>query len=129
MFTTPEAIMETTPYTEVTLNQVKQAQLVIELVIGRTESEIDGARDKTILARVTTAQTIYMRDNPDITFEQIKVGSLSRGDGATSFVDDYSPFVAPLAVLGIANLSWRKSRGIKVGRMNQRRAPVDWRRD
>jgi hypothetical protein len=117
MYTTPDEVMASTPYTDVTIAQVKQAQFVVEVYTGRMESEVDGARDKGMLARATAAQVVYMRDNPDITFEQIAATSISRGDGMTVFSDaNVSPFVAPLAVMACKHLSWKKSRSITIGK-------------
>lgn len=118
MFTTPQEVMTVTPYTEVTTAQVLAAQFVIEIFVGRVENEINAARDKEILARAVIAQTVYMRDNPDVTFEQIAATSISRGDGQTVFGSDgAAPFIAPLAVLAVRNLSWKQSRSVKIGRM------------
>lgn len=117
MFVTPDEVMAVTPYTEVTVPQILMAQLVIEIYTGRMESEVEGTRDKEILARATTAQVVYMRDNPEVTFEQVAATSISRGDGQTVFADaSVQPFIAPLAVLACKHLSWKKSRSIKVGK-------------
>lgn len=121
MFITPEEVMEVTPYTDVTLSDVRQAQYVVELYVGRTESEVDSPRDKAMLARATAAQAIYMKDNPDITFNQMKATTISQGGRMTTFVGDDSPFIAPLAVLACKKLSWKKSRSVRVGSMFQRR--------
>lgn len=117
MFTTPDEIMAVTPYTDVTVLQVAQAQFVIEIYSGRMESEVDGGRDKELLARAVAAQTIYMRDNPEVTFQQIAANTISRGDGMTVFgADGISPFIAPLAVMACKHLSWKKSRSFKIGK-------------
>lgn len=120
MFTTAEEVMEKTPYTDVTVDQVRHAQLIVESFVGRSENEIEDSRDKGILARATIFQTIYMRDQPDISFNQIKFGSVSRGDTAESFRDDYSPFVAPMAAMVCRNLSWLNTRSIQMGKTFQR---------
>jgi hypothetical protein len=118
MFTTPDEVMAVTPYTDVTTAQVMQAQFVIEVHVGRVESEITDSRDKEMLARAVIAQCVYMRDNPDVTFEQIAAQSISRGDGQTVFKagDDAAPFIAPLALMACKHLSWKKSRSIAVGK-------------
>jgi hypothetical protein len=114
MYVMPEEVMNVTGYTDVTTTQVLQAQFVIEIYTGRTESEVDVARDKELLARATAAQCVYMRDNTTITFEQISAASMSRGDGQTTFKED-APFIAPLAIMACKYLSWRNSRSIKIG--------------
>lgn len=117
MLTTADEVMAVTPYTDVTTPQVLQAQFVIEVYTGRTEGEITDTRDKEMLARAVIAQTVYMRDNPDVTFEQIAAATISRGDGMTVFTNaGISPFVAPLAVLACTHVSWKKSRSIKIGK-------------
>lgn len=130
MFTTPQEVMAATPYEGVTINQVKQAQFVIEMYVGRTESEVDGARDRAILARAVAAQTVYMMDNPDITFNQIKATTISQGGRMTVFGNgDDTPFIAPLAVIACKKLSWRQSRSVRVGAMRQQPTRVEWVRD
>jgi hypothetical protein len=114
MYVMPEDVMASTGYADVTTQQVLQAQLVIEIYTGRSESEVDNARDKEILARATAAQCVYMRDNISVAFEQVAADSMSRGDGQTTFRDD-APFIAPLAVMACKHLSWKNSRSIKIG--------------
>jgi hypothetical protein len=114
MYVMPVDVMNVTGYADVTTAQVLQAQFVIEIYTGRTEAEVDGSRDKDLLARATTAQCVYMRENPQVTFEQVAAASMSRGDGQTTFKDD-SPFIAPLAIMACKHLSWKNSRSIKIG--------------
>ena len=122
--------MEVTPYEDVTVEQVKMAQYVIEIYTGRSESEVDGARDKGILARATIAQTVYMRENPETTYEQIAATTQQSGGEMTVFKDaEVSPFIAPLAILACKHLSWKNSRSIRIGRIWQRVAGKDWSRD
>lgn len=130
MFTTPQEVMAATPYTGITIEQVRQAQFVIEMYVGRTETEVDSARDKSILARAVAAQTVYMRDNPDITFNQIKATTISQGGRMTVFGNgDESPFIAPLAVLACKKLSWKQSRSVRTGRWRQQPVRTEWVRD
>lgn len=133
MYATAEEVMAVTPYKDVTLEQVRQAQFVIEIYTGRTEAQVTAAKDRSILHRATIAQTVYMRDNPDVTFNQVKVGVINSGDSSTAFRDDYSPFVAPLAAMACNFLSWWNSRSIKVGKMHQNRGGLspreEWVRD
>lgn len=116
MFITPTEVMAYTPYEDVTMEQVRQAQFIIELYVGRTEPEVDTPRDKALLARATAAQTVYMRDNPDIVFNQIKAQTVSQGGQMTVFdAKQDAPFIAPLAEIACRGLSWKNSRSIKVG--------------
>lgn len=131
MFTTPEEVMTYTPYEDVTIKEVMQAQFVIEIWINRVEGEIEQPRDKELLGRAVIAQTVYMRENPSITFEQVAASSISRGDAFTTFkAGDFSaPFIAPLAVMACRSLSWNQSRSVHFGRIWQKRNKLDWRRD
>jgi hypothetical protein len=129
MYTTPTEVMAVTPYGDVTMAEVLQAQFVIEIYTGRLEGEVDGARDKGLLARAVIAQTVYMRENPTITFEQISAGTIQTGGDMTVFRDVDSPFVAPLAVMACKHLSWKNSRSVRTGRIWQRVTRLDWSRD
>lgn len=121
MFITAEEVMRVTPYENVTNAHVQQAQFIIEAFTGRTESQIDSPKDKAMMARAVAFQAIYMMDNPDVTFNQVKATMISSGGQMTTFSDDYSPFIAPLAAKTCNHLSWKQSRSVKVGALNQRR--------
>lgn len=129
MFTTPEEVMAKTPFTGVTTAEVAQAQLICEIYAGKTEGQVSAAKDKALMARAVIAQTVYMRENSDVSFTQIKVSAQTNGDGGHSYRDDYSPFVAPLAVMAMNHCTWFNSRSVKIGRMFQGRSPVRWDRD
>lgn len=130
MFISPEEVMAQTPYTGITMEHVKQAQFVVEIYVGRIEAEVDGARDKSILARATAAQAVYMMDNPDITFNQIKATTISQGGRMTVFGNgDDTPFIAPLAVIACKKLSWKQSRSVRTGRWRQAPTRTEWVRD
>lgn len=117
MYTTPDEVTAATGYDEVTMDEVRQAQFVIEIFSGRMEGEVTGGRDKALLARAVMAQTVYMRDNPEVTFEQIAATSVSRGDGMTVFsTPGITPFIAPLAVMALNHVSWKKSQSVKIGK-------------
>lgn len=121
MYITPEEVMRVTPYEDVTIAQVQMAQFIMEAFTGRLESEVDSPRDKALLARAVAFQTVYMRENPDISFNQMKVGSQNRGDSSLTFRDEYSPFVAPMAAMACNHLTWWNSRSIRVGQTFQHR--------
>lgn len=132
MFTTNQDVMDATGYADVTPAQVKQAQFVIETYIGRDESMVDGARDKSILSRAVIAQTVYMRNNPEISFEQIAASTIQAGGELTTFKagDWTAPFIAPLAVMACRGLSWAGSKSVSVGKAIQNNGPrYDWSRD
>lgn len=129
MYITADEVMEVTPYEDVTNTEVRMAQFVVEIYSGRVEGEVDGARDKALLARAVAAQTVYMRENPTITFEQIKASSIQSGGEMTTFNDEAAPFIAPLAIMACKHLSWKNSRSVHVGRIWQKLTKTDWSRD
>lgn len=131
MFTTAEEVMNAVPYEGVTEDMVRHAQFIIETFVGRSESEIDNPRDQAKMRRAVIAQTVYMKDNPDISFNQISVSSISRGDGLTVFRagDFASPFIAPVALMALGGLSWMRSRSVPFGRIHQRAPYRTWRED
>jgi hypothetical protein len=120
MYVTAQEVMDVTPYTDVTTAEVQQAQFVIEVYTGKLEGEVDGARDKGLLARATVAQCVYMRENPKLTFEQIGAQTIQAGGDMTVFKNDEAPFVAPLAVMACKHLSWKKSRSVHTGKTWQK---------
>lgn len=129
MYTTADEVMAVTPYTDVTNAEVAMAQFVIEVFTGRLEGEVDGARDKGLLARATIAQTVYMRENPAQTYEQIAVSTVQTNGELSVFKDGNSPFIAPLAVMACKRLSWNQSRSVRFGRIFARPKRTDWSRD
>lgn len=130
MFIMPQEVMDLTPYTDVTIEEVKQAQFVIEIFVGRTESEVDGARDKSILARAVAAQTVYMRENKEVVFEQAEVTMINQGGQLVMFdKNSNAPFIAPLAIRACKKLSWFGSRSVSVSRWHQPYGRVEWVRD
>lgn len=112
--------MDVTPYTDVTNAQVRQAQFIIELYTGRLEGEVDGARDKGLLARAVIAQCVYMRENPSLTFEQIGAATIQAGGDMTVFNNPDAPFIAPLAVMACKHLSWKITRSVHTGKTWQK---------
>lgn len=131
MLATKEKVMAVTPYDDITNQQVQMAQFIIELFVGRSESEVDSARDRARMSEAVIAQTVYMRNNPQISFEQVAASSIGSGDSAIAFKggDFTSPWIAPLAVIATDHLSWRKARSVHTGRLNQRSRQIPWDRD
>src|SRR3954470_19503914 len=127
MFITAEEVMASTPYTDITNDQVRQANFIIEAYVGRTESEVDNARDLALLARATAFQAVYMRQNPEIVYEQAKVQMLNAGGNMTTFdTKGDAPFIAPLAEKVCKKLSWRGTRSVRTGTWHQRQTRVEW---
>src|SRR6478609_6434711 len=106
MFTSVEQTLAITGYT-VTLDQVNQAQAVLEVFLGKVEAEIDSAYDLAILGRATAFQAAYMRDNAHRIYEQVAVRSIAQTDGGVTMNTDMAaPFIAPLAFFAMMSLSW-----------------------
>lgn len=132
MFATPEYVVSITDAEAnlVTIQRVFMAQEIIEAVVGRTEAEIDNANDLALLAKATAYQTVYMLKNYDTVFQQMGLRSTSQGDSSLIFdVDLLAPYLAPLAVIALRNLSFRASRSVKTGRMGPKAMPTPWERD
>lgn len=115
MFTTPEYVKVITGY-DVTPEQVKISQGLIETLVGRVEELVYDANDRAILGNAVAYQAVYMSTNSKVIFEQAAIIAGSSGDAATSFdVRMKSPYFAPLAVIACRGLSWLRSRSVKVG--------------
>lgn len=115
MFTSVEQTLAITGYT-VTLDQVNQAQAVLEVFLGKVEAEIDSAYDLAILGRATAFQAAYMRDNAERIYEQVAVRSIAQTDGGVTMNTEMAaPFIAPMAFFAMKNLSWKRSRSVHTG--------------
>jgi hypothetical protein len=75
-------------------------------------------------------QTAYMLENEDIVFKQAALTSQGQTDALINFNRDmFSPFIAPLAVMAAAGLSFNKSRSYKTGSIFQKSKYRDWKKD
>lgn len=130
MYCTTRDVERITGYT-VTNEQIIKAQAIVETFTGRGESDVDAVRDIGILRRATAFQAAYMKDNTDMIYEQISAAVIGQNDSITTFKsgDEVSPWLAPLAVLALKHLSWKKSRSVHTGAMGGRYALVPWERD
>lgn len=103
------------------------AQHVIEAFVGKNETEVQDADDIALLAKAVAFQAVYMLNNYDRVYEQVALVQMGQQDGQMTFDKDMAaPFIAPLAVLTLRNLSWRRSRSVKTGAMFGSRRPVRW---
>ena len=127
MFCSAADVKRLTGYT-VTPEIVIQAQTILEVYVGRTEDEIEGAHDLSLMGRAAAFQAAYMSDSTDMIYEQIAAAQIGQNDSVTTFRagDDSSPWVAPLARMACKNLSWKKSRSIHTGRIFQKIRNVRW---
>lgn len=129
MFTTVEHVKEITGY-DVTTQGIIMAQVIIESIIGKVEAEVNDANDLAILGRATAFQAAYMTKNYDSVYEQVAVTVLGQTDGTVALDTTLlSPYMAPLALFSIRNLSWNRSRSVKTGRLFGRGKFVEWVRD
>lgn len=131
MFVTAERVHQLTRF-EVDLADIHIAQGVIETYIGRNEATVTDADDLAALERATAYQAAYMKNDDNNVFEQASVLSLTQDNASVDYrANDWtSPFVAPLAVMALRHLSWKKSRSIHTGGTElKRRRFLDWKRD
>jgi hypothetical protein len=108
---------------------VQRAQYAIEAYVGKFEAEVTNTKDIEVLKRAVAYQAAYMLNNEDIVFEQMAVSTTGQNDAYTSFKqgDSISPFIAPMAVMICAKLSFMRSRSIKTGKVSQLTDSSDWR--
>ena len=112
---------------EVDRADIIRAQAIIEAFIGRNESEVQDADDLNILAKAVAFQTVYMKDHYDRVYEQIAVTQFGQMDSQMSLNREmFAPFIAPLAVIALRNVSWRKSRSVSTGPMFRRTYIQRW---
>jgi hypothetical protein len=106
--------------TELDAESIYVAQGIIEVHVGRTEADVDNARDLAMLARAVAYQAAYMRDQRKMIFEQVDLKTMTVGNTGYNFRNNNSdaPFIAPLAVKACNKLSWRKARSVKTGRLS-----------
>lgn len=95
-----------------------RAQHIVEAFIGRNESEITGADDVALMAKAVAFQAVYMKTNYETVYEQAGLVQFGQMDSQMTLDTNMAaPYMAPLAVLTLRNLSWRRSRSVKTGRM------------
>lgn len=103
---------------EVDNADIIRAQHIVESYIGRNESEITGADDVALMARAVAFQAVYIKANYETVYEQAALVQFGQMDSQMTLDTNMAaPFIAPLAVLTLRNLSWRRSRSLKTGRM------------
>jgi hypothetical protein len=129
MFISVDEVKSLTGY-DVTNDEIKRAQAIIETFVGKTEIEVERPYDQMLLARATGYQAAYMKNNADKVFEQIAIKQLANSDGLITLDNDkYAPYIAPLAMLAIKNLSWKGSRSVRIGPLFERHDSTPWVRD
>lgn len=113
----------------VTNDLIQRAQYVIEAFVGKFEAEVTDTKDIEIMKRAVSYQSAYMLNNEDIVYEQMKISTSGQSDSYTSFRagDDLSPFIAPMAVIICAKLSFMKNRSVYTGKSSDTVSEVDWR--
>jgi hypothetical protein len=112
--------------TELDAESIYVAQGIIEVHVGRTEADVDNARDLAMLARAVSYQAAYMVHQRTMIFEQVDLKTLGVGGTTYNFRNNNSdaPFIAPLAVKACNKLSWRKARSVKTGRSETPRSEL-----
>jgi hypothetical protein len=73
-------------------------------------------------------QTAYMIENEDMVFKQAALTSQGQTDALVNFdTRMLSPFIAPLAVMASAGLSFNRSRSYQTGKIFQFPKITKWR--
>ena len=99
----------------VTTDKVAQAQTVIELVVGRTEADVDAEADLRRLKLAVAYQSAWIIAHPEI-WSEIDVAAVSvEGHGQTNREYASAIYLAPLAHRAVGQLSWTGSRSIQEG--------------
>lgn len=100
--------------TTVTDEQLAQAQSVVELFVGRTESEASTLRMTTAalgwLRKAVAYQAAWMKGRPDL-FEQVAVKRTSQEGQSVEFTAD-GQILAPFAKRALKRLGWKGTRSI-----------------
>lgn len=106
---------------------IRRAQSIIEIYIGRDEIDIESPSDLMILDKMTSYQTAYMLDNEESVFSQVAVTSQGQTDFIVNFNGEMmAPWIAPLAVIASKNLTFKRGRSIRTGRIFQRSIDRGW---
>lgn len=124
MLATIEDVKSLTNY-DVSLTHITLAQGIIETFIGKNEVDVLDPADKAAMGRAVCYQAAYVSRNYETVFEQMGVRSMSQTDNSVVLdVDLASPYLAPLAVFALRNMSGRGSRSIKTGAVMGRYMPI-----
>ena len=103
---------------DVTNSDIIRAQYIVESFVGRNETEVSGADDFALMAKAVAFQAVYMLDNYDRVYQQVAATQFAQLDSQMTLDRNMAaPFIAPLAVLTLRNLTWRRSRSVKTGAM------------
>jgi hypothetical protein len=126
MFVNVSEVKDITGY-DVTGADIIRAQHIIEAFVGRNETEISGADDNALMAKAVAFQAAYMQDNYDRVYQQVAMTSFGQLDSQMALdIGMEAPFIAPLAVITLRNVSWLRSRSVKTGAMFGRARRGRW---
>jgi hypothetical protein len=127
MFTTVSNVKQYTNR-DVTLDLIMRAQALVEILIGRSEIDVENPSDLIVLDKMTAYQAVYMIENEELIYKQIGTGSIGSGDSFQSFnTAMLAPYIAPLTMIAKNGLSFNKSKSYKTGKIFQWNRKVDWR--
>lgn len=113
---------------DVTNDDIRVAQHIIEAFVGRNESEVTSPDDNALMAKAVAFQAVYMLNNYDRVYQQVAIKQMAQVDGQLTVDSSMAaPFIAPLAVLTLRRLSWRRSRSVRTGSIfGGRRGAPGW---
>jgi hypothetical protein len=92
------------------------AQAVVELHVGRTldDSPNIAERDLRTLAQAVAWQAVWLLDQPGYTARSL-VEQVTQEAQSTTFAAEQAVTLAPLTIVALRKLSWRKPRTISAG--------------
>lgn len=127
MFVTTEEVLDLTGFS-VSDSTIRQAQAIVEVMAGKTESMIDpikGADDLAWMKYGVAWQCAYMETDSEKLYEQANVASVSQNNFKIDFGGKVYA-VAPLTVEAMKRLSWNKSKAVKVRPFSFKRSRVPY---
>jgi len=98
---------------EVTDAQIRQAQAVVELRVGRTAEATPHIRGRDLrwLKQAVAYQAVWMADQPDL-FTRSETSGPVIQDGIHISQTPQAQTMAPLALVALRRLSWRGNRSV-----------------
>lgn len=115
MFATIEDVKSLTNY-DVSLTDIQLAQGIVETFVGKVEADVTDPNDQVVMGRAVCYQAAYVSKNFETVFEQMGVRSMSQTDSSVVLdVDLASPYLSPLAIFALRNLTGKGTRSIRTG--------------
>ena len=127
MFVTTGEVLELTGFS-VSDATIRQAQAIVEVAAGKTESMINPvtqANDLEWIKYGVAWQCAYMETDSEKVYEQANVASVSQNNFKIDFGGKVYA-MSPLTVEAMKRLSWNKSKTLKTRGFNFKRSRVPY---